>query len=179
MISNVKIFMKSIQIFCFFALFNMTINAFAQEGSLTIAITSFTSGIVSKVHVKDSQIVKKGELLLEFDDTLIKSNLSAAKANLQLSQINLREAKKEFKRSEELYDRTVLSEHELQLAKVLYYKALSEHAHAENQLIHRQWEHKEHKVYAPFDARVDKLLCYEGQYINNLYSAQSLLNLQK
>ena len=170
---------KRIQIYVLAILLSLCVNTFAENKALELTVTSVTSGIVQKVHVTTDQMVKKGDLLIEFDDTLINSHLSAAKAMLQLTQINLLEAKKELQRSEDLYERTVLSEHDLQMSKINYFKALAEHAGAENDLIHREWEQKEHKVYAPFSAKIIKVLCYPGQYINNKFSAQVLLIIQQ
>ena len=154
-------------------------NVIAENNELVVNVNSATTGIIQKIYVQEGQIVKKGDLLLEFDNTLINSNLDEADSLLKLSKINLSEAKKEFQRSEELYERTVLSEHDLQNSKVLYYKAIAQHAKAKNTMIHREWEKKEHKLYAPFAAQIAQVLCYEGQYINNKFSSQMLFSLQK
>lgn len=163
-----------------FLLMLVAINsAYAENKSLEFKITSAVSGIIKKVYVEIGQIIKKGDLLLQFDETLINSNLLEAKSMLQLAQINLAESKKEFQRSEELYERTVLSDHDLQNAKVLYYKAIAQHSSAKNSMIHRQWEKQEHKLYAPFSARISDIFCYKGQYINNKLTSQTLFLIHK
>lgn len=154
-------------------------NVFAENKALAVKISSATTGIIQKVYMQAGQIVKKGDLLVEFDNSLINSNLDEADSLLKLSKINLSEAKKEFQRSEELYERTVLSEHDLQNSKVLYYKAIAQHAQAKNTMIHREWEKKEHKLYAPFNAQIGQVFCYEGQYVNNKLTVQVLFNLYK
>ena len=168
-----------IQICALVVLFSLSTNIIAQNNSAEFPITSVTSGIIKKIHVQTDQMVKKGDLLIEFDDSLINSQLSVAKAMQQLAKINLSEAKVELERAEELYDRAVLSEHDLQMSKINYLKALAEHSSANNELLHREWEQKEHKVYAPFNAKIIKILCYSGQYINNKFAAQSLIIIQQ
>lgn len=141
-------------------------------------ITSPITGLVKKVHVTSGQTVKKGELLLEFDSDLIMSNLLAAKAKLSFEQLNQVEAKKEFERAEELYDRTVLSEQELQQAQILYSKAKAQYATAKNKLVHVQWHLDHTKLYATFSGKVEQVFSYPGQFVNNKLSAQTLLIIQ-
>lgn len=157
------------------ALLFTTTSVLAQEGQAGYQITSPVSGVIKKVYVKPGQTVKKGDLLLEYDTSLIVSNLSEAQANIKLAKINTAEAKKEFARAEELYDRTVLSEHELQLAKVLYVKALAQYAAADNQLVHARWNMKHSKLYAELSGQVAKVFSYPGQFVNNKLTAQTLL----
>ncbi len=142
-------------------------------------ITSPISGIVQKIYIKKGQSVKKGDLLLEFDDSLIESDLAEAKANMNLASIKLAEAKKEQSRAEELYDITVLSEHERQQAKVLYQAAIAHYAQSKNQHLHAQWEMQHSKLYAGFAGQITQVLTYPGQYINNQLTAQVLLIIKK
>jgi len=114
-----------------------------------------------------------------FDETLINSKLMSAKSALKLAEINLLEAKKEFQRSQELYECTVLSEHDLQTSKIQHLKARSQHAKAENKLTHLLWDKRHHKVHAPYNAVIVKILSYPGQSINNKFAAQTLFIIQE
>ena len=175
---NVRIsylnFSGSLFVALFVSLF-MINDVFAQEGQSGYKITSPVSGVIKTVYVKPGQMVKKGDVLLEFDDSLIASNLSEVKAKIQLAKINKVEAKKEFARAEELYDRTVLSDQELQQANVLYSKALAQYATAKNELVHAQWDMDHTKLYAAFSGQVSQIFSYPGQYVNNKFTAQTLL----
>ena len=159
------------------ALLMVSINVSASENA-DFEITSPLSGVVKHIYVSTGKAVKKGDLLLEFDDALIISNLSEAQSMIRLAKLNREEAKKEFQRAEELYDRTVLSEHELQQAKVLYAKAQAQYAKADNQLIHAQWHIKHIKLYAGFTGKVSRIYSYPGQYVNNQFSVQPLLQIK-
>jgi len=151
----------------------------AAEDVADYKISSPISGIVKHIYVKQGQKVNKGDLLLEFDDTLVKGNFSEAKANMSLAKIKLTEAKKEQDRAKELYDIAVLSEHELQQAKVLYKQAIAHYEQAKNQHLHAQWDIKHSKLYAGFAGQISQLLIYPGQYINNQLTAQVLLIIKK
>lgn len=160
-----------------FSLMSHSINA--EESNSVYEITSPVSGVIGTIHVNAGKTVKKGDLLLEYDISLINSNLSEAKANMELAKIKLSEARKEYERAEELYERTVLSEHDLQMAKVEYSQAKAQHARGKNLLIHAQWEMTHSKLYAPFSGKVTRVLSYPGQYVNNQMIAQKLLMIKK
>ncbi|WP_198263789.1 efflux RND transporter periplasmic adaptor subunit [sulfur-oxidizing endosymbiont of Gigantopelta aegis] len=153
-------------------------SAYAQEQAMVYKITSPLTGVVKTVYVKAGQVVKKGDLLLEYDASLINSTLAAAQAKINMEAFNKSEAKKELGRAEELYDRTVLSEYDLQQAKLLYRKAVSQYASAKNELVYAQWDEAHRKLYATFSGTVTAVFSYPGQYVNNQFSAQSLLLIE-
>jgi multidrug efflux system membrane fusion protein len=164
-------------IFLASALFSMT--SYAQENNSTVyKITSPLTGVIKTVHVKVGQVVKKGDLLLEYDAVLINSDLAAAQAKINMEKFNKSEAKKEFERAEELYDRTVLSEYDLQQAKLLYSKAIAQYEGAKNELVYAQWDEAHRKLYVSFSGKVTQVFSYPGQYVNNQFSAQILMLIQ-
>ena len=150
-----------------------------QASDSSFKITSPISGVIDKVHVEVGQSVKKGQLLLEYDTSLIDSNLAAAEAKVHAAKLNLEEAKKENERAQELYDRTVLSDHELQKAKIDYAKARAQFAKAKNLQVHSLWDKSHSKLLAPFSGTVRKLFSYSGQYVNNEISAETLMVLER
>ena len=142
-------------------------------------ITSPISGVVDKLFVQPGQSVKKGEILLQFDTLLIDSELSVAKAKMTACRQNLSETEKEYERAKELYDRTVLSEHDLQKAKIDYLKVKAQYSQVNNLLVQAQWNKDHSKLVAPFSGIVEKVFSYDGYYVNNEMSAQPLLILKK
>ncbi len=48
-----------------------------------VAVAPRTSGVVARVHVKDNQLVKQGDLVLELDDTDLRTRVAQARADLQ------------------------------------------------------------------------------------------------
>ncbi|MCP3849993.1 MAG: efflux RND transporter periplasmic adaptor subunit [Gammaproteobacteria bacterium] len=161
-----------------FITFFCVIDIAAQPSQSAYNITSPITGLVKKVNVKSGQDVKKGDLLVEFDDSLITSTLSEVQAKIKLEKLHQKEAFKEFERAEELYDRAVLSEQELQQAKILYSKATVHYAAAKNKLVHIQWELDQIRLYAPFSGKVEQVYCYPGQYVNNKLTTHTLMTLQ-
>lgn len=175
---------KLLKRFCLVSIYITTLfllyaNVYAQDYQDGYKITSPITGVINKVHVKNNQSVKKGDVLLSFDSSLIESSLSEVQARLKWSQMNLTEAKNEYERAEELYDRTVLSDHDLQKAKIAYFEAKAQFSRVKNQLIHAQWDKKHSQLIAPFSGKVIKVMSYEGHYVNNEMAAQTLLIMEK
>ncbi|MCU7800393.1 MAG: biotin/lipoyl-binding protein [gamma proteobacterium symbiont of Lucinoma myriamae] len=152
----------------------LSTNILASENS-DYEITSPLSGVIKNVYVVSGKMIKKGDVLLEFDDTLINSHLSETQSNIKLAKVNREEAKKEYERAEELYERTVLSDHDLQQAKILLVKADAQYASAKNKLVHAKWDAGHSKLYATFTGKVTRVFSYPGQYVNNQFTAQPLL----
>ncbi len=150
-----------------------------QKTNLYPISSPISSGVIKKIYVKEGQNTKQGDLLFEFDDRLIKSNLEEARANVKLARLKVIEAKKDVARSEELYERTVLSDYDLQQSKIQYSEAQASLAQASNKLVHAQWDQDFSKVYAPFTGIVKKVFCYSGCYVNNNFSTQTIIMLEK
>lgn len=161
--------------FTFVFLIFFASSSWAQDGPSGYQITSPITGLIKQVYVSSGQSVKKGDLLLDYQDDLILSDLSEAQSRIKMEKLNQSEAKKEFARAEELYDRTVLSEQELQQAEISYRKALAQYAAAKNQLVHAQWNLDQSKLYATFSGTVSQVYVYPGQFVNNKLTAQTLL----
>ena len=63
----------------------------------TVSLGSELSGIVRKVNVDVNDPVKKGQVLIELDDTKLSASVERAKATLQLSKASLAEAEATLK----------------------------------------------------------------------------------
>lgn len=113
----------------------------AEKRSLSLPV----SGVVQKVGGESGEIVRKGTLLLSLDKRPFMTALMKAKAAHVAASADVDEAAKELKRSTELYERTVLSIHELELVKIAHKKAQARLAAAQAQLNSARWalEHAE------------------------------------
>ena len=131
-----------------------------------VEMGSQVSGVVTVVNVTAGQQVKKGALLLQLDQRLFKAQYSNTRAQVASEKEARDEAKRELERSLELYEQTILAEHELQMAKNAhkkaqadYKKSLAENTHAKINLEHSS-------INAPFNAVVLKVLRNKGESIN-------------
>ena len=83
-----------------------------------VELGTLVSGVVSEVHVRPGQQVRRGDKLLSLDSRGFASQVSRRTAEHQYAQAALKEAQREDERAIELYDRTVLSDFERNQALV-------------------------------------------------------------
>ncbi len=148
---------------------------FAREYALTTA----TSGVVQKVMVKAGDKVKQGQVLLMLDQRVLQAKLAAAEKALQSALLDKQEANRELERTQELYDRTVIADHELQLATINYAKAEKAYAEAEKRKIASQYELEYSQVIAPVAGRIKSVKAWSGMVVNNRQTNTTLIVLER
>ena len=131
-----------------------------------VEVGSQVSGVVTVVKVATGQQVKKGDVLMQLDQRLFKAQYSNTRAQVVSEKEALDEAKRELERSLDLYEQTILAEHELQMAKNAHKKAQADYkkALAENTRAKMQLEYS--SINAPFDAMVLNVLRNKGESVN-------------
>jgi RND family efflux transporter MFP subunit len=123
------------------------------------------SGVIHSVYADVGMKVKKGDKLLQLDDTVFKARVMQAKSELKNQEEQYKEAAREEERSQNLYDRTVLSDHELQVAKNNKVKAAALRDHARARLIRARQELRYSSLRAPFNALILKRHAQVGKVI--------------
>ena len=148
------------------------------KGSLAwskrVAISTPVSGVISEVYANAGDKVPSGEKLLRLEDEVFKANVASTYTASQNRIAEYEEARREVDRMQELYDRTMLSDHDLQIAKnnLIKAKALKAQAAAN----HKQARHdlKYSTVRAPFDAVVLERRAQPGQVISSRLQPEPL-----
>ncbi len=145
----------------------------AQKVELRIPVT----GIITTLKVEAGQLVKRKDLLIALDDRVFKANVRQQQADVKLRKLNLEEAKRELDRMQQLYDRTMLSEHDLQMAKNHVTEAESAWINAKSGLTRARVALDHSQLRAPFDAIVLKKNAELGQAVVVGEGQPSLLTL--
>ena len=107
-----------------------------------IELRALERGYLEEIQVKEGQTVKQGQLLFKVLPVVYKAKLHADQAELQRAEINLRNTKK-------LFERNVVSDQELALAKVERAKAKAKVELAAAELSFTE-------IRAPFDGIMDR-----------------------
>lgn len=107
-------------------------------------------GVVKRWVVKKGEPVKKGDLILELNDEIIKAGFSAAEAQYNMAELNLEKQK-------EVYEQKGISE--LQFKNLQYAR---DAAKANSDLMRSRWERT--KIRSPFDGRVEDIFPKEGEF---------------
>lgn len=121
------------------------------------------SGVISKISVASGQMVKKGELLIELDN-------SSQRASYESALVSKRYAEVEYERQKKLYAEGVVSTDTFQQSQTQLASAQSSLVAAQVALDHRQ-------LRAPYDGRVGIITLSVGQYVSAGTSLLSLLDL--
>lgn len=142
-----------------------------------VELSTPVSGLIVKVPVRAGQQVAKGDLLVELDQRLFRARLQRVEAQLRRSAANRDEALREYERTQELYDRTLLSEHDRQVAEIAKVTAEADYATAEAAVTEARVKLEYSRVKAPFDALVTQVHVVPAQTLVTRLQATPLVTL--
>ena len=117
-------------------------------------LSTLVSGVVKQVAVVPGDRVSKGDLLVQLEQGALRAEVGQAEAELAFQRAALEEAERELERTRELYDRTLLSDHDLELAKITSARAKAAYRRANAQLADAGERLRYSAVRAPFDGVV-------------------------
>lgn len=145
------------------------------QWSKRVELSTPVSGVVQKVFAAPGVIVAKGEVLVQLDSRSYQADLKFAKANLANADAISQEAKRELYRQNDLYERTLLSEHDLQVAKNNFTSAQSRFFQAQSSFTKSKLNLEYSAVRAPFNALVINTSAVKGQIVVSELSPQILV----
>lgn len=127
-----------------------------------VEVTPPTDGIITQIHVKEMQAVKKNQVLAQMDDELQASITASAKHELDRQKLVLEEAENEYQATVELQKSQDASDVELRRRKAqrdaqqLQVDRSAEDLNLQNARLER------YKVRAAFDGEVIQIVTTEG-----------------
>jgi RND family efflux transporter MFP subunit len=143
--------------------------------ALTLS-TSLEAEVVQAT-ARSGESVRKGALLVQLDDGVPRAQRVAARAEVAHQALLLSEAKNELQRSEELYDRTLLSDHDLDLARIAHAAANSSYLHASAALAAAERSVAHTRLVAPFDGVVLQRHVQAREMVNGRLNSVPLYTL--
>jgi multidrug efflux system membrane fusion protein len=148
-----------------------------SEWGNSVILSTTVSGMVTKVHISVGDEVVQGAVLLELDQRGYQRRLAAAEARHEASKQQNEEARRELDRTLELYNRTLISDHERKLAEIDVAKADAELREAEAELTVIRLQQDYSRINAPFSGRVVALHVQPGQAVANRIEVTPLMTL--
>lgn len=165
----------------FFALFIPPLMAAELQGEVrwgeSVTLSTNLDLEVLQATARPGEQIKKGALLVQLDDGVLRARLAAARAAVAHQMLLLKEAKSELQRSEELYERTLLSDHDLDLARIALAGAESGYQRASAELVAAQRDVARTRVVAPFGGMVLQRHVQTGETLNGRFNAVPLYTL--
>jgi len=87
------------------------------KGLQDVSIFPQVSGRITAIKVVEGQYVKKGDVLFEIDDVPYRASYESALAQVEVSKAQLETAKLTLQSKQNLFDKNIISEYQLNLAK--------------------------------------------------------------
>ena len=128
----------------------------------SIKLSTKLAGYIKKIYVEETQAVKKGDLLVQIDDTEIKSNIDALKSTLESQKKDYELAKSIYKRNLELYKIGGLPKEKLDISKVSLNAKASMIENTKQKILQLKHQLSYLKIVAPFSGYIDTVLLHEG-----------------
>jgi multidrug efflux system membrane fusion protein len=147
--------------------------AWAQRVELGVPV----SGVVESVSVQAGDRVKKGQMLMELEQTPFISELERARARRTEAGTGQRLANRNLKQSKELYDRGLNSTDELEDAQLQKRRADAAVLAARARVRRAEYDLQHSAIRAPFDGWVLRRQVEPGQSIISTQQSQVLLVL--
>lgn len=132
-----------------------------------VELGTLVSGVVAEVPVEPGQRVEAGAELVRLDQRDFEVRVRRARAAVASAEPKLAEAVRELERTQELYDRTLLADHDVELARIALAQAESALEVAQADLTEAELELERSTVRAPFDAQVLAVQAVPGQVVVN------------
>lgn len=175
--------MRTIQQIGWWSLLGMlwcgAVGAQGVEGELTwyqrIEVGVVESGVVSSIHTDVGGIQLAGRPLLSLDDGAEQAAVKAAEAALVMAKMAADEASREFERVDDLHQRTLISDHELELGKIAHQRATVARLQAEADLALAKQVLARRSIQLPFNSVVLKRMVDIGSHINSQLAQPAML----
>ncbi len=132
------------------------------QSSKSAYIASKFSANIKKIHVDESDRVKKGQLLITLDDRDIKAALAPLKAQKNALSSDLKNAEDILRRNKELYKIEAISKEALQASKVMVKNKRSALKSIEEKITQTRSTLSYLNITAPFSGVVGSKLADEG-----------------
>ena len=128
----------------------------------SITLSTKLVAYVEKVHVKEAQYVKKGDLLVELDSYEIRSSIQALKATLIAQADDILLAQQNYERNVKLYKIGGLSQESLHASEVALKLKKAAYKNTQEKIQQLQHQRSYLSIKAPFDALIDAVILHKG-----------------
>jgi len=147
------------------------------DWSQRVELSTLVDGMVSRVNVKPGESVARGSLLVELDQRGIQARLAWAEAQASAAKQLQDEARRELNRALDLYDRTLLSDHERKQAEISAAMADAQFYKAEADLTEIRLQRDYSRINAPFEGLVIGVHVHPGQALVNRLQPMPVVTL--
>lgn len=137
------------------------------------------NGMITTIHVKEGDEVRKGQLLFSLDSRDDDANVARATAAVATTQAAVQIAERDLKRNQELSDRNFISPSALDTYRNRLDTANAQLAQNKAALDQAKVSQSYNRIYAPFDSRVGVISVRTGSLVTSTASSPALVHLTR
>ncbi len=131
--------------------------------AIEVKVSAQVAGKIIRLYAKEGDYVKKGRLLVELDPAKYQANVERAESSLLSAKANEKKAHSDLMRTQELFNRNLISKSDLESAQANYEAAMSNRLQAEAALREAQDALSKTRLFASMDGVVTKVNKEEGE----------------
>ena len=132
------------------------------ESRRSIEIASKLSGRIDRLPVRESQVVRKGDMLVQLDDMELQASLAGLKAALDAARSQRDYAGKQLDRNRDLYEAGGLAREKFEASEVAWRAAAATVKDLEQKIQGLENQLAYSRITAPFDGVVGTVLLHQG-----------------
>ena len=130
-----------------------------------VKIGATVPGLIISLPVKDGDIIKKGQLLVQIDPSEYKSAVAQATAQLNSAKANFEQAKLLHERQQKLFEKSLTSKEQYDASLTQYDVAKAQYDQSQASLRQAEDLLAKTTITAPMDGKITELLKKEGEMV--------------
>ncbi|HEX7401960.1 MAG TPA: efflux RND transporter periplasmic adaptor subunit [candidate division Zixibacteria bacterium] len=130
-----------------------------------VKISAYVPARIEQLPIKEGDLVKKGQLLVQLDATEYKAAENQAEAQLKSAEANLEQARLTYKRQKELFEKKLTSQEQHDLAMTELKQAEAQNQQAEANLAQVKYALSKTTITSPMDGMVTSLNAEVGEIV--------------
>ncbi|WP_210542010.1 efflux RND transporter periplasmic adaptor subunit [Rhodoferax sp. PAMC 29310] len=131
----------------------------------SVDVRAQVSSLVSRVHIKEGQFVKAGELLFTLDARTDEANVGKVRAQLAKDNVALADARRQFARSQQLFSQNFISQGALDASQTVVESQLAAVAASQASVSASQVALSYARIVAPHAGRVGAINVFPGSAV--------------
>ncbi|MCK4427311.1 MAG: efflux RND transporter periplasmic adaptor subunit, partial [candidate division Zixibacteria bacterium] len=130
-----------------------------------VKISAYVPAKIIQLPVEEGDVVEKGQLLVQLDDTQYKAAVNQAKAQLSSAKASLEQAQLVYKRQKELFEKKLSSKEQYDMAKTELDLAKARHEQTVAALDETKYNLSKTTITSPMDGIVTSLNAEVGEIV--------------
>jgi HlyD family secretion protein len=130
-----------------------------------VKISATVPGVIINLPVKDGDVVKKGQLLVQIDPSEYRSTVAQAEAQLNSAKANLEQAKLVYERQKKLFEKNLTSQEQFDQTMTQYNVAKAQYEQSQANLNQAKDLLAKTTIASPMDGKITELKKKQGEMV--------------